>query len=277
FILPTSFPVDPYLDEREAHVGPRLYWCQPGKYRSSADSPAELLPRRRAGQAGLQAQDRLRVQLGDARLGHAQHLADLAQSQLFVVVERDDQLLALGQTRDRLAERFLQLRLRQLGLRLRSLRVLDRVDQGDLVAAGRGNRPQLVEGGDRRATDLGEALVELVGRDPELLGDLLVGRRAVELALELSDRPLDVAGPRANRARHPVEGAQLVDDRALDPRDRVRLELDVALGGEALDRPDQAEQPVRDEVVLVDVGGQPAAEPAGDVFDQRRVGEDQPV
>src|SRR4029079_7658378 len=244
FILPTSFPVDPYLDRCEAHVGPRLYWCQPGKYRSAADSAAKRLAGGRAGQAGLQAQNRLRVQLGDARLGHAQHLTDLAQSQLFVVVERDDKLLALGQTRDRLAERFLQLRLRQLGLRLRSLRVLDRVDQGDLVAAGRGNRPELVQGGDRGAADLGESLFELVGRDAELLGDLLVGRRAVELALELADRPLDVAGPGAHRARHPVEGAQLVDDRALDPRDRVRLELDVALGVEALDRPDQAEQPV---------------------------------
>ena len=51
--------------------------------------------RRGAGEPGLQAQDRLRVQLGDARLGHAEHLADLAQGQLLVVVERDDELLPL--------------------------------------------------------------------------------------------------------------------------------------------------------------------------------------
>ena len=80
-----------------------------------------------------------------------------------------------------------------------------------------------------------------------------------------------------DRARHPVERAQLVDDRALDPRDRVRLELDVAVGVVALDRADQPEQAVRDEVALVDVRGQAAAEPAGDVLDERRVGEDQPV
>ena len=61
----------------------------------------------------------------------------------------------------------------------------------------------------------------------------------------------------ADRARHPVERAQLVDDRALDACDRVGLELDVAVGIEALDRADQAEQAVRDEVVLVDVGGRP--------------------
>ena len=38
------------------------------------------------------------------------------------------------------------------------------------------------------------------------------------------------------RARHPVERAQLVDDRAADARDRVRLELDLAAEVEALDR-----------------------------------------
>ena len=103
-----------------------------------------------------------------------------------------------------------------------------------------------------------------------------VGARA-ELRLELGDRALDLAGARADGARHPVERAQLVDDRALDARDRVRLELDVAVRVEALDRADQAEQAVRDEVVLVDVRRQPAAEAAGDVLHERRVREDQPV
>src|SRR5919197_6460043 len=69
---------------------------------------------RRAGEAGLQAQDGLRVELRDARLGDAQHLADLAQGQLLVVVERDDELLALGQARDRLAESLLELGLGEL-------------------------------------------------------------------------------------------------------------------------------------------------------------------
>ena len=112
---------------------------------------------------------------------------------------------------------------------------------------------------------------------PELLGDLLVGRRAVQLLLELGDRPLDVAGAGAHRARHPVERAQLVDDRALDPRDRVRLELDLAVGVVALDRADQPEQAVRDEIALVDVRRQAAPEPAGDELDERRVGQDQAV
>src|SRR5213078_2237522 len=77
---------------------------------------AERLARRRAGEACLQAEDRLRVQLRDARLGHAEHLADLAQRQLLVVVERHDELLALGQPRDRLADRLAQLGRRERAL-----------------------------------------------------------------------------------------------------------------------------------------------------------------
>ena len=45
------------------------------------------------------------MQLRDARLGDAEHLADLPQGQLLVVVERDDELLALGKARDRLGGR----------------------------------------------------------------------------------------------------------------------------------------------------------------------------
>ena len=47
-----------------------------------------------------------------------------------------DELLALRQPRDRLAERLLQLRLRKGRLGLGARRVLDRVDERDLVAAG---------------------------------------------------------------------------------------------------------------------------------------------
>ncbi len=101
--------------------------------------------------------------------------------------------------------------------------------------------------------------------------------RAHQALLELRDRPLDLTGARAHRARHPVERAQLVDDRAPDARDRVRLELDLAIGIEPLDRPDQAEQPVRDEILLVDVRRQARPETAGDELDERRIGEDEPV
>src|SRR6478672_458952 len=93
----------------------------------------------------LEPKDRLRVELRDARLGDAEHLADLAQGQLLVVVEGDDELLALGQACDRLADRLFHLRLRERALRVGRLCVLDRVDERDLVAAAARNGPELVE------------------------------------------------------------------------------------------------------------------------------------
>src|SRR5687768_8912051 len=146
-----------------------------------ADAPLALGNRRAsdaAAEARLQAEDRLRVQLRHARLGHTEHLADLAQGQLLVVVERDHELLPLREPCDRLAERLLHLRLRERRLRLGPLRVLDRVDQGDLVAAGR-HGPQFVQRRDRGARDLGQAGAELVLGHAEPRRDLLVRRRAM--------------------------------------------------------------------------------------------------
>src|SRR5262249_17537225 len=111
----------------------------------------------------------------------------------------------------------------------------------------------------------------------ELLRDLSVRRRPHELALEDGDRALDLPGPRPDGTWHPVERPQLVDDRAADPGHGERLELDLAVGVEPLDRPDQTEQAVRDEVLLVDVGGEARADAAGDELDERRVREDETV
>src|SRR5205085_11680177 len=72
--------------------------------------------RGRAGEPCLEAEDRLRVQLRDAGLGHAEHLADLAQGQLLVVVERDDELLPLREAGDGVGDRLAQLRLRERAL-----------------------------------------------------------------------------------------------------------------------------------------------------------------
>jgi murein DD-endopeptidase MepM/ murein hydrolase activator NlpD len=48
-----------------------------------------------------QLQDSLGVHLTDAALGHTEHLTDLGQGQALVVVQRHDDLLALGQGVDR--------------------------------------------------------------------------------------------------------------------------------------------------------------------------------
>src|SRR5439155_6925914 len=203
-----------------------------------------------AREAGLEAQDGLGVELGDPGLGDAQHLADLAQGELLVVVKGYDELLSLRQPCDGLADRLLHLGLRERALRIRRIDVLDRVDQRDRIAAAGVHAPELVQGTDRRARDVGEGLLQLVGRDAELVRDLVVGGRAVELALELGDGPLDVARAGTHGPWHPIHRPELVDDRALDPCDRVRLELDVAVRVVALDRPDQAQQSVGHEIAL---------------------------
>src|SRR3954449_5664215 len=226
-------------------------------------------------QPGLEAQHGLRVQLGDARLGDAEDLADLAEGQVLVVVEGDHELLALGQGGDRVGEAVLELGGVEQVLRVGRVGVVQRVEERHGVAGGVRHRPQLVERDNRGVGDLHQALLELLDRDAELLGHLLVRRRPVQAVLELAVRALDLARPGADGARHPVQRAQLVDDRALDAGDRVGLELDLALGIEALDRVDEPDQPIGDEVGLLDVRGQAGGHPAGDVLDQRRVGDDE--
>src|SRR5215213_10808973 len=222
-------------------------------------------------QPRLQPQHGLGVQLGDARLGDAEDLPDLPERQVLVVVEGDHELLALRQGGDRVGEAVLELGGVEQVLRVGRVGVVQRVEQGDLVAGGVRHRPQLVERDDRGVGDLDQALLELLDRDAELLGHLLVRRRAVQAVLELAVCALDLAGAGADGARHPVQRAQLVDDRALDAGDRVGLELDLALGLEALDRVDEADQAVGDELGLLDVRRQAGRHPAGDVLHERGV------
>ena len=69
------------------------------------------------------------MQLRDPRLGDAQNLADLPQRQVLVVVERDDQLLALGQGADPLGQAVLDLAGGQRLLRVGGAVVSDRVQR----------------------------------------------------------------------------------------------------------------------------------------------------
>src|SRR6266496_1843897 len=94
-------------------------------------------------------------------------------------------------------------------------------------------------------------LAELLERQPGPLRDLLVGRRATELGRELA------LGPREPLlALHDVDGnpdrAGLVRDSALhglpDPPGRVRRELEPAAPVELLDRPDQPDDPLLNQV-----------------------------
>src|SRR5665213_1680967 len=86
-----------------------------------------------ASELGAQPQHRLGVQLGDPRLGHAEDLADLTQGQVLVVVEGDDELLALGQGGDRIGDPIAQLGLVDEHLRIGRAPVGQRVEQRDRV------------------------------------------------------------------------------------------------------------------------------------------------
>src|SRR3954464_8606296 len=142
----------------------------PGGEERSLASVSEVV----ALQARLEAQDRLGVQLGDARLGDPEDLADLPERQVLVVVEGDDELLALGQGGDRVGQAVLELGGVEQLLRIGRVGVLQRVEQRDPVAGGVRDRPQLVERDDGRVGDLDQRLLELVGAHAQLTGHLLV-------------------------------------------------------------------------------------------------------
>src|SRR5436190_4358555 len=226
-----------------------------------------------------QAQHGLRVELRHAGFGHSEDLADLPQGEVLVVVEGDDQPLALGQRFDGVREPVLELRGMRLNLGIDRVWVLNRVESGDLASAALRirERPQVVERQHRGVRDLEQRVVELIDVHLELRGHLLVSGRALKLSLQLRVRLLDVARACPDRPGHPVERAELVDDRALDACDGERLELDLAVEVEALDRADQAQEAVGDEVCLLDVRGQARGHPAGDELHERRVGDHEPL
>src|SRR5690554_1799062 len=62
------------------------------------------LENRRLGQAVAERHDRLGVDLAHPGLGHTQNLADLRQGEALVVVEGDDEALAVRQSIDRIDE-----------------------------------------------------------------------------------------------------------------------------------------------------------------------------
>src|SRR5438105_1640933 len=83
------------------------------------------------------------------------------------------------------------------------------------------------------------------------LGELRLRRLPLQHRLQVGERLLDLALLEPDRSRDPIHRAELVDDRALDPRDRVRLELVAAAWFELLERVDQTEHPVRHQVRLL--------------------------
>ena len=84
-------------------------------------------------------------------------------------------------------------------------------------------------------------------------GNLLVRGGAAQGRFQPPHRFLDLARLLADGAGHPVDGAQLVEDGAADPGDRVGLELHVLAGIELVDGVEEAEHPETDKIVELDV------------------------
>ena len=161
---------EPYVDPLQLlGLVPPVLLPMAGEGRSRARCSELLAPcgvSAHLGQLGAQLQHRLGVDLADARLGHPEHVADLGEREALVVVERDDDLLALGQLVDRPREQELRLlRLERLDRVLR-LGVLEGVDQAELVALLPADREELVERHDVDVGDLGEDLVQVLDAMP---------------------------------------------------------------------------------------------------------------
>src|ERR1700691_994739 len=87
------------------------------------------------GQLRLQAQQRLSVQLTDARFGDFEHRADLFQVQLLLVVQRQHQALALGQHLYRLDDGLAQRLVEGVGFRVRRA-IGQAIERGFIAVVG---------------------------------------------------------------------------------------------------------------------------------------------
>ena len=204
-------------DTEKAHGGA----CD-GDNRAAAN-PAALV----RAEPAAKLKDALGVDLADAALGHAEHVADLGQRQALVVVEREHESFPLRDAVDRVGEEHLH---------LVDLERLDRImetigcwisDQRLARSLSSGGQ-DLVEGDEADERDLRERSRELTRAHSQFVGELGVVGRAPQLVLELRVRLLDGTRLGPDRSRDPVEGAELVDDRAFDARDGIGLELETS-------------------------------------------------
>ncbi len=214
------------------------------------------------------------MDLTHAGFGHPEDLADLGEGQSLEVVEGDDDLLALRQVVDRVREQPSRLVALHPGGRIDAL-VGERIEQRDLLAAIGADRDHLVQRQHRDERDLVHNVVQLGEAHPEPLRELGLRGCALEHRLEVAVGLLDLPCLEPNRSRDPVHRAQLVDDRAADPGDRVRLELVPPARLELLQPVDQTEHPVAHEIRLLDAGGQTGGDLARHVLDERCVVQDQ--
>jgi hypothetical protein len=175
---------------------------------------------------GSELEHRLGMHLADARLGDAQDLPDLGQGEALVAVEGDDDLLALAEPVDAPA-RMPFISWDSNTATGSSAPLSSRVS----TRLRRSPRSEPADSSSSRATtDTNEIWLKIWCSSSVVMPSCWATSASVGLRCRRFSRGdvglLDLAGLEPGRTRDPVDGSQLVDDRALDPRDRVRLELD---------------------------------------------------
>src|SRR6266508_737463 len=192
---------------------------------------------------------RLRLDLADALAGHVELAAHLLEGAGAPVLEAEPQLEHSALARREPLEHRLDLLLEQLVRRRVARR--ERLVVGDEVA-----EVGVLLLADRRLERDGllrdlHDLADLVGRDEHPLADLLRGRLATELLQEPA-RHADELVDRLHHVDRDADGARLVGDgardRLPDPPRRVGRELVALAVVELLDRADEADVPLLDEV-----------------------------
>jgi hypothetical protein len=216
--------------------------------------------------AASQPGHRQAAQLADARLAHADHLADLGERQLFFVVERQDLPLALRQLADGLRQ-----------ARRSSCRSI--VCTADSPGSTQNSSSGVPSAVGRRAPRRGQLQrAELFERALVLQHGHAQGRRNLPLlGLAAEARPLrghgavHVAAQAAQRARRPVEVAQGVEHRAVDAAARERLERHPQAGLVAAGGFDEAEHAGAHEIFDLHLRRQALGETLRQALHQRHV------
>src|SRR5438477_10202708 len=196
-----------------------------------------------------QLAERLRLDLPDALAGDVELAPDLFEGASATVLETEPQLedatLAAGEALEHALDLLLQEFVRRGVGRCEGLVVGDEVPEVRVLffADRRLER-------DRLLRDLHD-LADLVGGDEHALGDLFRGRFAAEL-LEQATRHADELVDRLDHVDRDADRPRLVRDRAgdrlADPPRRIRRELVALAVVELLDRTDEADVPLLDEV-----------------------------
>src|SRR5581483_4762774 len=188
--------------------------------------------------------------------------------ELAVVVERHHHALLRGGLLDRRRDRGRLLAREEGGHRIAGRRGDELLESEALVVAA---ERDVLERHHREVPDLGHEVVQLADLESHGTRQLVVRRLATELVLELLRAPDQVVRLLADGARHPVERAQLVEDRAADADAGVGLEVRRLPGIELLERVEEAVHAPAHHLVVLDRRGESALDLLDDLPHEREV------